>query len=204
MATVADFWTAGVDDTEVVGGPARILASKRSLTTYPELISDVLNLTTYAAQTSWFDLGHTTEPFTSSDGFDATDWESQQAGIINSQVGNWNRTIAVTLMQTKTDDVMDLAHETAQRTTNAEGDEVEYFQDAADVTEYRVVAINLDSRFDAGANLTMDVFPRCKRTGADSETAWGRGDPQTHTLEMKPLPDVGVPNDANWYRITQF
>ena len=117
MATVADFWSTGVSDNNVVGGPARVLASKKSLTTYPTEISDVLNLETYEAQTNWFDVGHTTEPFNITDGFEVTDWESQQTGIINQQVGNWNRSISITVMESKNNDVMDMVHETAQRTT---------------------------------------------------------------------------------------
>lgn len=203
MATTADFWSQGVNDDNVVGGPARILVADKSTVAYPNLIRDVINLETYEAQTGWHDVGHTSEPFVNTEGFDTTEWESQQSGIINLQVGNWNRSISFTLMESRRDKVADLVHEATGRTTNDDGDEVEYFYDKSNVTEWRVAAINLMEDETAGQNLTMDVFPRCKRSGADSEMNWSRSDPQTHTLEMRPFPDTDVPNDASWYRISE-
>ncbi len=201
--TTSEFYTKGVTRDNVLGGPARILVAKRSLTTYPELISDVLNLSTYEPAANWHDVGHTSEPFETSDGFATTDWISQQLGKINVQVGTWERTISVTLMETDNDWVMDLAHEAADRTTNADGDEVVYFLDQSDVTEWRVAAVNLQEGGTSGQNIVMDVFPRCKRSGADSTTAWDRENPQTATLEMVPFPDGDLSNSANWYRIRQ-
>lgn len=203
MADTANFWRLGADRENVVGGPARILVSERSVTSYPELISDVLNLSTYQPQTNWFDLGHTSEPFASTDGFDTTEWESQQAGIIDTQVGNWNRSISVSFMESKNNKVMDVVHEADGRALNPDGDQVEYFWDKPDVTEWRVVAIHLAEKGTAGQNIIMDVFPNAKRSGGDSETAWDRGSPQAHSVELRPFPDPGVPFDANWYRITQ-
>lgn len=203
MAT-SNFWNNGVNEAQVLGGPARVLVSRRSLTTYPELISDVLNLTTYNPQTNWLDVGHTSEAFNMTDGFETTEWMSQQAGRINVQVGSWNRTISVTLMQTLNNTVMDIAHEADGRTTNADGDTVEYFWDKPEVTEWRVAALHLVEGASAGSNIVMDVFPFCKRSGADSETAWDRGNPQTASLEMTPLPDESVPYNANWYRVREL
>jgi len=203
MAT-SDFWNNGVNEAKVLGGPARVIVALKSATTYPELISDVLNLTTYQPQANWTDVGHTSEPFNISDGFETTEWISQQAGRINIQVGNWNRTITFTMMQTLTDKVMDLAHEADGRTTNADGDTVEYFWDKPEVTEWRVAALHLVEGASAAANLVMDVFPNCKRSGADSETAWDRGNPQTASVEMTPLPDEDAPYNANWYRIREL
>jgi hypothetical protein len=204
MVTQSDFWNKGVDEDKILGGPARVLVSRKSVTTYPELISEVLNLTTYDPATNWLDVGHTSEPFNMTDGFETTEWISQQAGRINVQVGNWNRTISVTLMQTLTNTVMDLAHEADGRTTNADGNTVEYFWDKPEVTKWRVAAIHLVEDASAAANIVMDVFPFCKRSGADSETAWDRGNPQTASLEMTPLPDEDVPYNANWYRIREL
>ncbi|MBD3260297.1 MAG: hypothetical protein GF334_01245 [Candidatus Altiarchaeales archaeon] len=203
MATTADFWREGTNRENVIGGPSRIIVSKRSVTTYPELISDVLNLSTYQPQANWYDLGHSSTPFANTSGFDTTEWESQQAGVIDIQVGNWNRTITVTLMESKNDKVMEVVHEADGQTTNADGDDVKYMWDKSDVTEWRVVAVNLQENDDAGSNIVMDVFPNCKRSGADSETAWDRGNPQVHSLELRPFPDPSAPLDANWYRITQ-
>lgn len=202
MAT-SDFWTKGVSRDNVLGGPARVLVSEHSVTSYPELISDVINLSTYDPATNWYDLGHTSEPFVIRDGFDTTEWVSQQLGIINVQVGTWNRTITVTLMETDRDKVMDVAHEADGRTTNSDGDEVIYMWDKSDVTEWRLAAIHLAEEGTSGQNIVMDVFPRCKRSGADAETSWDRGNPQTASLEMVPFPDEDVPYDANWYRIRQ-
>jgi len=204
MPTTADFWTTGVNEAKVLGGPARIIVALKSATTYPELISDVLNLTTYQPATNWTDVGHTSEPFNISDGFETTEWISQQAGRINIQIGNWNRNITFTMMQTLTDKVMDLSHEAQGRTTNADGDTVEYFWDVSEVTSWRVAAVHLVEGATAGSNIVMDVFPNCKRSGADSETAWDRGNPQTASIEMTPLPDEDAPLNANWYRIRQL
>jgi len=203
MTTTSDFWTRGVDRDNVLGGPARVLVSDHSVTSYPETIGDVLDLSTYDPATNWYDLGHTSEPFNIRDGFDTTEWVSQQLGIINVQVGNWNRTITVTLMETDRDKVLYVAHEADGRTTNADGDEVVYFWDKSDVTEWRVAALHLIEGQSDRVNIVMDVFPRCKRSGADAETAWDRGNPQTASLEMVPFPDEDVPYDANWYRIRQ-
>jgi len=67
-----NFWQEGVNEGNIVGGPARVLVSKRSVTTYPELISDVLDLTTYQPQADWYDVGHTSEAFANTSGFDTT------------------------------------------------------------------------------------------------------------------------------------
>lgn len=202
--TTADFWRLGTEESNIVGGPARILVSERSVTSYPELISDVLNLDTYQPVTNWFDLGHTMTPLVSTSGFDTTNWVSQQAGIINVQVGNWNRAVTVTFMESKNNKVMDFVHEADGRTTNSDGDQVEYFWDKPATTEWRMVAINLKEDGTAGSNIIMDVFPFVKRSGADSETSWDRGNAQGNSVEMKPFPDTGVPFDASWYRITQL
>jgi len=203
MPTTAEFWNQGTEEANIVGGPARILVAARATQAYPELISDVINLSTYAAQSGWTDLGHSSTPFAQTSGFDTTEWESQQAGIINIQVGNWNRTITVSLMESRNDKVMEVVHEAGGQTANADGDDVKYMWDKSDITEWRVVAINLEEAGTAGSNIIMDVFPFCKRSGADAETAWDRGNPQVHSLELRPFPDSGVPNQANWYRISQ-
>lgn len=200
----SDFWNAGVNETKVLGGPGRVLVARKSATTYPELISEVLNMTTYLPAANWNDVGHTSEPFNIADGFETTDWISQQAGRINIQVGNWNRNVAFTMMQTLTDVVMDLSHEADGRTTNADGDTVEYFWDKPEVTEWRVAVIHLVEGASAASNMVMDVFPYAKRSGSDSETAWDRGNPQTASVEMTPLPDEDVPYNANWYRVRQL
>lgn len=199
----SNFYTKGVNRANILGGPARIIVAKRSLTTYPEKISDVLDLSTYDPATNWHDVGHTSEPFEISDGFDTTDWISQQLGRINVQVGNWNRTISFTAMEMDNDWAMDLAHEAYGRTTNSEGDELIYFWDQSSVTEWRVAALYKDEQGADGSNIIMDVFPCCKRSGADSTTAWDRENPQTAPVEMVPFPDEDVPNSANWYRIRQ-
>jgi len=119
------------------------------------------------------------------------------------QVGNWNRRISLTLMEGRNNTVMDLVHEAEGRTSNSDGDEVEYFYDKSNITEWRVAAISLQESEVAGENMIMDVFPFCKRSGADSETSWSRSDPQTHTLEMIPFPEPDAPYDASWYRVSQ-
>lgn len=204
MPTTSDFWGKGVVTDDIVGGPARILVAQRSLSSYPELISDVLTLDTYQPVAPWVDLGHTSEPFESSEGFDETEWISQQQGRINVQVAQWNRNITVAFMQSRTNRVMDVVHEADGRTTNADGDEVVYFWDQPDITEWRLAAINLQESRAAGTNLTMDVFPKVKKAGADSTTSWDRDSAQMHSVELTPFPDTGVPLNANWYRITQL
>ena len=164
MAT-SDFWTKGTSRDNVLGGPARILASQRSLTTYPETIGDVLDLSTYDPQTNWLDMGHTSEPFEISDGFDTTEWVSQQLGIINVQLGNWNRNISFTLMETDNDNVMDMAHSADGRTTNADGDEVIYMWDQSDITEWLIAALHLKEEGTSGQNIIMDVFQGASGVG---------------------------------------
>jgi hypothetical protein len=198
---VSDFYQAGVTTADVVGGPARVLVADPSVTTYPHQISDILNFATYAPQSGWTDIGHTNEPFTSTDGFETTDWISQQIGRINIQVGTWNRTISVSPMQ-KSEIVMDLVHQAvADRYTNDDGDKITYFWDEPEVSEWRMVAIHLNPNT---LLLTADIFPRVKRNGSDAEMAWDRENAQAHATEFTPLPDDDVPNNANWYRIEQL
>lgn len=194
------FYQEGVNTEEVIGGPARILVADKNTVTYPLAIQDVLNFATYQPETGWIDAGHTNEPFTSTDGFETTDWISQQVGRINIQVGTWNRTISVSFME-KTEIVMDLVHEAVEdRVVNGDGEKVTYFWDKSEVKEWRMVAIHLNGNSNL---LTMDVFPRVKRSGADAETAWDRENAQVHATEFSPLPDDEVLNSANWYRIEQ-
>jgi hypothetical protein len=202
MAT-SDFYTRGVNDDNVLGGPVRIIVAQKSLTSYPEQISDVLDLSTYDPQTNWHDLGHTSEPFESSHGFDTTEWESQQLGVIDVQVGKWNRQFTVSLMEADNDYVRDLALEAYGRTTNADGDEVEYYWDQSDVTRWRVAALYLEEDGTAGENIVMDVFPNAKLSGDDVTLAWDRNNPQAISVTMRPFPDGDVPNKANFYRIRQ-
>lgn len=200
MPASDNFYSLGVNSDNVVGGPARVLVADPSVTTYPQQISDIINLTTYLAQTGWTDIGHTSEPFESTDGFETTDWISQQLGRINIQVGTWNRTISITAMQ-KDEVVMNLIHEAVEdRVTNPDGDKVTYFWDKPETREWRMVAIHFNSN---DSLLTADVFPRVKRSGADATTAWDRSNPQTHGSEFTPLPDTAVPYQANWYRIEE-
>lgn len=196
----SEFYQTGVTTDDVIGGAARILVADPNLVTYPTAIADVLNFTTYQAQAGWIDVGHTNEPFEATDGFDTTDWISQQVGRINIQVGTWNRTISVSMMQ-KSEIVMDLVHEAVEaRVTNPAGEKITYFWDKPEVKEWRMVAVHLNSNADL---LTMDVYPRVKRSGADATLAWDRENAQTHATEFTPLPDSEVLNDANWYRIEE-
>lgn len=204
MPTTADFLNIGTNEDNIFGGPVRILVAQRSLTAYPELISDVLNLATYNPAAGWTDAGHTSTPLALSNGFEVTDWVSQQAGIINQQVGNWNRSATVAFMESRNNIVLDLVHEADGRQTNSDGDQVDYFWNKPEVTEWRVAALFLDESVADGSNIVMDVLPRAKRNGAASETAWDRGNPQTHSVELTPLADPGVPYDAAWYRIRQL
>jgi hypothetical protein len=199
----SDFWTKGSDVDNVVGGPARILVSERSATTYPELISEIIDLSTYDPMTGWSDVGHTSEPLNIADGFETTEWVSQQLGIIDIQTGNWNRSLSFTMMEVERDIVMRLAHEGTTEAANADSDMVQYFWDKSCVTEWRVAAISMVDGCATSPLLICDIFPRAKRSGADSETSWDRTNPQTASVELTPLPDDNVPNDANWYRIRQ-
>lgn len=204
MGTKAEFWSKGVTTGDVQGGPARVLATPYAGSTYPELISEVIDLDTYEPVSPWVDLGHTSEAFESTDGFDTAEWISQQIGKINTQITQWNRTISVTFMEGRNDTMMDIVHSPDNRDANADGDARVYFWDRTDTTEYRIVAINLQDNRADGSNITMDVFPRVKRSGADSTVAWSREEPETHAVELEPLPASDVPFQANWYRISQL
>lgn len=204
MTTENDFYRQGVTTSYVIGGPGRVLVAATTVS-YPLKIADVINFSTYAPQANWFDLGHTSEPFTSTEGFETTDWISQQIGKINIQVGTWNRTIGITFLESKNTKVFDVVHETAERVTDPTGsaptEQVSYHWDKPEVTEWRMAVLHYDFSTN---KVTMDVFPRIKRSGADSEMAWDRGNPQAHGTEFVPLPDSDVPNTANWYRIEQL
>lgn len=195
-----DFYRKGVDTEGVIGGPARILVADPTVMSYPTQMSEVIDFSTYQPMAGWIDVGHTSEPFESTNSFDTTDWISQQIGRINIQVGTWTRTISVTFMESRNQKVMDLVHQVDSRETNGAGELVTYFVDAADVSEWRMVAMHLDAKSD---RITMDVFPRIKRSGADATTAWDRENPQTHGTEFSPLPDPDMDQQANWYRLEE-
>jgi hypothetical protein len=204
MGTKAQFWNLGTETDDVQGGPARVLAAPYATSTYPELISEVLDLDTYLPVAPWVDLGHTSEPFESTHGFDTAEWISQQQGRINTQVTQWNRTVTVTFMEGRNDDMMDIVHSLDNRDSNADGDSRVYGWDRSDTTEYRLAALNLQENRADGRNITMDVFPKVKRSGADSTFAWSREDAQTHSVELTPFPDPQTPFEANWYRLQQL
>lgn len=204
MATKAQFWSLGTATPDVQGGPVRILAAPYATSSYPELLSDVLDLSTYVAVSPWTDLGHTSEPFESTDGFDTAEWISQQQGLINTQVTQWNRNITVTFMEGRNNLMVDIVHSPDNRDTNTDGDERVYYWDRPDTTEYRLAALNLEDNRTDGSNITMDVFPKVKRSGADSANIWSREEPNTHSVELTPFPDPQTPFEANWYRITQI
>jgi len=144
----------------------------------------------------------TLDPFQQSFGFDSSEWVTQQLGPINQQVSTWRRRISTRFAE-DTAFVRQVVHEgdtlaSQGLATNADSDNMLWYYNKQDVTEYTLAVLFLD---EATGKIRATVYPRVKRSGSDSVTAWDRDNPRGHQVEWEALPDPEVPNNASAYDI---
>ena len=101
---IADFYPTAINDDNFIRGAARFLWAGVTVA-FPAKISDVINASTYAAQSGWNDLGATKTGMTitinnTEETFDV----DQIFGIIDSRPTGWECTIGTSLAE------MTLAH----------------------------------------------------------------------------------------------
>ena len=184
------------DDGFIVIGPARILMATRSGVTYADALADVINKSTYAAVSPWFDVGHTSTPFEVSSGFSNVEAESQQAGTIDLGVGNWTHTARTTFME-ENETVREVVG-LAAATENSAGERVQQMVNEDYVTEYRIAALYLN---ESTQKMEGDLIHKAKWTGSDSTTAWSRGDTKVRPIEWRLFPDEEATDNAVYTHI---
>jgi len=184
------------DDGFIVQGPARVLMALKSGVTYADALSDIINKSTYAAVSPWIDVGHTATPFEVTSGFANVEAESQQAGVIDMGVGNWTHTARTTFMQ-ESEQIREFMG-LAAATENASGERVQQMINEDFVNEYRVAALYLDKTTE---KIEGDIIHKAKWSGADSTTAWGRGDVKQRPIEWRLFPDEDAPDNSVYTHI---
>jgi hypothetical protein len=130
-----------VDQTKLVKGAGRLMIAD-STQTKPTQISDVINTTTYAAQTGWTDLGATREGIqvtvnNTETGFDV----DQVAGLLLTTPENWECSVVTNLAEVTLEHMV-IAWEGAAVTTGTNPSEnVTGFAGATSYTERRLAVI---------------------------------------------------------------
>jgi len=153
-----------VDQTKLVKGAARLMYAPSSQTK-PDSIGDVIDTTTYAAQTGWVDLGATRTGIqitvnNTESGYDI----DQVNGLVGTTPENWECTVATQLAEVTLENMV-IAWEGASVTTNSVPSPVEKNTGFAGATSYteRRLAVIFKKPANAGSGLVGFFFWRAVR-----------------------------------------
>jgi len=187
---------------------ARVLLQKRSsyLTSYPLQLSDIISLTTYdpVAANGWFDIGITTQPVTESEGFDVTEIDTQQFGVINTRKSDYNRTVEITPAEWSRT-VLEFVKQGVDFNDDAVNSEYRlFYTNRKDETVYRVAVLD----FDENNKISATIFPYTKRSGDETQRVWDKDNPMEFGVTLKVYTDPQIldsdGNEVAAYDIWQY
>lgn len=184
---MADIFVTSVDANSFVRGAGRLMVAGMTIS-FPTGIGDIINLSTYAAQTGWTDLGATKGGITitrnnTEEVFDV----DQITGEIDSRPVDWEQTIATNLAEA-TLQRANVAWETGAVQTSGGVETV----GVGNPTLYtkRMLAVVFKKDDD---KLRAHVFRKVQRSAAESAIVYNKtGDQITFPVSWRALADTSI------------
>lgn len=166
-----------VDQTKLVKGAGRIMYAASSVAK-PDDIGDIVNTTTYAAQSGWNDLGATREGIQITVNNTETGYDVDQvAGLLLTAPENWECSVTTNLAHVTLENLV-LAWEGAAVTINTgptPSEKVTGFAGATSYTERRLAVLFKKPASASPSGLTAFVFWRAVRAPQEGTLNFQKG-----------------------------
>jgi hypothetical protein len=191
----SNFFRTGITDDNFIRGAARLLVAGTTIA-FPTTIGDVVNLSTFDAQTGWTDVGATKTGITvtrnnTEEVFDV----DQIIGDIDSRPVSYEQTIATALAEVTLENIQ-LAWEGGGIDTSG-GFRTMGVGEPATYTRKRLAVIFQK----ANGKLRMHAFHKVQRSAQESALAYNKtGEQQSTPVVFRALADTSI---ADVNRITQ-
>ena len=161
-----------------------------SSNTAPSALAHLINMTTYDpnATYGWVDLGLTGEPTSIVEGFDASEWESQQFGRLKTQLTLWNRMVKTELIEW-TNNIRQLIRESSTPAgAGASGQTRINYPERVSVPFRRLAVLHMRD----DGRIIAHIFPSVQWSGADIESTLARDNPQRVPIEWRAYVDDNI------------
>lgn len=184
---MADFFRTGITDDNFIRGAARLLVAGTTIA-FPTNIGDVINLSTYDAQTGWVDVGATKTGITiTRNNTEETFDVDQILGDIDSRPVSYEQTVATALAE--------VTLENFQRAweggpISVSGPEISMGVGEPPVYTRRRLAIIFQK---ANGKLRMHAFRKVQRSAQESAIAYNKtGEQQSLPVTFRALADTSI------------
>jgi hypothetical protein len=184
---MADFFRTGVTDDNFIRGAARLLVAGTTIA-FPTGISDVINLSTFDAQTGWTDVGATKTGITvTRNNTEETFDVDQILGDIDSRPVSYEQTVATALAEV-TLEHLQLAWEGGTISTSGQFRSMGVGEPA--VYSRRQLAVIFQK---ANGKLRMHAFRKVQRSAQESALAYNKtGEQQSIPVTFRALADTSI------------
>lgn len=196
---MTNFYPTSINDESFVRAPGRLLYAATSVT-FPTQISDVLNLSSFAAAANWTDLGATKGGIqisfnNSEETFDV----DQIIGDIDSLPNGSDMAVQTQLAEATLDHIA-FAWEGDTVTTNTTPANDEKSTSIGPFETYTKRRLAMAQRRPSNGNIRLYVFRKVQRAAQESTlTANKTGEQQSIPVRFKVLPDTSVSTVAQRY-----
>lgn len=188
---MADFFRTGITDDNFIRGAARLLVAGMTIT-FPTAVSDIINLSTFDAQTGWVDVGATKTGITitrnnTEEVFDV----DQILGDIDSRPVSYEQTIATALAEVTLENFQ-LAWEGGPISTSGGFRTMGVGEPA--VYTRKMLAVLFQK---ANGKLRAHVFRKVQRSAQESAIPYNKtGEQQSIPVNFRALADTSI-SDVN-------
>lgn len=188
---MADFFRTGITDDNFIRGAARLLVAGTTIA-FPTGVSDVINLSTFDAQTGWVDVGATKTGITiTHNNTEETFDVDQILGDIDSRPVSYEQTVATALAEVTLENLQ-LAWEGGGISTSG-GFRTMGVGEPAVYTRKRLAIIFQK----ANGKLRMHAFRKVQKSAQESAIPYNKtGEQQSIPVTFRALADTSI-SDVN-------
>lgn len=188
---MADFFRTGITDDNFIRGAARLLVAGTTIA-FPTGISDVINLSTFDAQTGWVDVGATKTGITiTHNNTEETFDVDQILGDIDSRPVSYEQTVATALAEVTLENLQ-LAWEGGTISTSG-GFRTMGVGEPAVYTRKRLAIVFQK----ANGKLRMHAFRKAQKSAQESAIPYNKtGEQQSIPVTFRALADTSI-SDVN-------
>lgn len=184
---MADFFRTGITDDNFIRGAARLLVAGMTIT-FPTAVSDVINLSTFDAQTGWVDVGATKTGITiTRNNTEETFDVDQILGDIDSRPVSYEQTVATALAEVTLENLQ-LAWEGGPISSSG-GFRTMGVGEPAVYTRKQLAVIFQK----ANGKLRMHAFRKVQRSAQESAIPYNKtGEQQSIPVTFRALADTSI------------
>ena len=184
---MADFFRTGITDDNFIRGAARLLVAGTTIT-FPTAVSDVINLSTFDAQSGWVDVGATKTGITiTRNNTEETFDVDQILGDIDSRPVSYEQTVATALAEVTLENLQ-LAWEGGTISTSGGFRTMGVGEPA--VYTRKMLAIIFQK---ANGKLRMHAFRKAQRSAQESAIPYNKtGEQQSIPVTFRALADTSI------------